>query len=95
MSTFVLEGLHVAGRHLGVEDAMRLQPDLLVVVLVVHHLLQPQEAEGAHGLRLVALQHANLQLPGLSDIRGSRQKRKKKKRTVHEHQRRLTNGNCK
>lgn len=82
MSSFVLEGLDVAGRHLGVEDALRLQPDLLVVVLVVHHLLQPQEAEGAHGLRLVALQHANLQLPGLSAIRGSSRHKKKERRSA-------------
>lgn len=92
--------LDTAGRHLGVEDALRLQPDLLVVVLVFHHLLQPQEAQGAHGLRLVTLQHANLQLPGLAAIRGSRHKEKQREknknmRTVREHQRRLTNDNWK
>lgn len=86
--------LDAAGRHLGVEDALWLQPDLLVVVLVFHHLLQPQEAQSAHGLRLVASQHANLQLPGLSAIRGSRHTRRKKKRSA-QHQWRLTNDNCK
>lgn len=51
-----------------VEDALRLQSDLLVVVLAVHHLLQPQETDSTH-LSAVTPQDANLQLPGLSAIR--------------------------
>lgn len=51
-----------------VEDALRLQSDLLVVVLAVHHLFQPQETDGTH-LSAVTPQDANLQLSGLSAIR--------------------------
>lgn len=51
-----------------VEDALRLQSDLLVVVLAVHHLLQPQETDGTH-LSAVTPQDANLQFSGLSAIR--------------------------
>lgn len=71
----------------GVQDASRLQPDLLVVVLAVHHLLQPQESDGTH-LSAVTPQDANLQLSGLSAIRQN-------KYTISEQRQRLTNGNSK
>lgn len=51
--------------HLGVEDALWLQTELLAVVWLVHHLLQSQNLESTH-CRLVPPEDTNLQLSRLS-----------------------------